>query len=123
MIELPFAPTNVQAVRLDNRLINVSWAPGFDGNSEVLKYIVQRREVSDLGELQVHCVISHSAIVVKLTPRDLEPPTNRSQPFFNDCIEFVLPLNLVLRTHYIIAVTMCLVPLCEQHYTGLQNEN
>ncbi|XP_054261356.1 protein sidekick-like [Macrosteles quadrilineatus] len=51
VIELPFPPTNLVATRLDNRAINLTWAPGFDGNSEILKYIVQRREVSDLGPI------------------------------------------------------------------------
>lgn len=52
VIELPFAPTNVKAERLDtstHRAINVSWTGGFDGNSPVLKFIVQRREVPELG--------------------------------------------------------------------------
>ncbi|KAK3912682.1 Protein sidekick [Frankliniella fusca] len=51
VLELPFAPSNVRASRnelVSPRAINVSWAPGFDGNSPVLKYIVQKREVSDL---------------------------------------------------------------------------
>ncbi|XP_039293021.1 protein sidekick isoform X1 [Nilaparvata lugens] len=50
VIELPFAPTAVRAARLDesSREINLTWAPAFDGNSAILKYIVQRREVSDL---------------------------------------------------------------------------
>ncbi|XP_055842932.1 protein sidekick isoform X9 [Episyrphus balteatus] len=52
VIELPFPPTNVKVTRLDSpsqRAINVSWTPGFDGNSPVLKFIVQKREVSELG--------------------------------------------------------------------------
>ncbi|KAL0272261.1 UNVERIFIED_CONTAM: hypothetical protein PYX00_005306 [Menopon gallinae] len=52
VIELPFAPTNVHADRLasvSQRAVNVSWTPGFDGNSPILKYIIQKREVSDLG--------------------------------------------------------------------------
>lgn len=48
VIELPFPPTNVRVNRLDQRAINLTWAPGFDGNSEIIKYIVQRREVSDI---------------------------------------------------------------------------
>ncbi|XP_021701131.1 protein sidekick isoform X3 [Aedes aegypti] len=51
VVELPFAPTNVQAVRLNtatHRAINISWTPGFDGNSAVLKFIIQRREVPEL---------------------------------------------------------------------------
>lgn len=54
VIELPFAPTNIQSERLDtqhHRAINVSWTAGFDGNSPVLKFIVQRREVPELGPI------------------------------------------------------------------------
>ncbi|XP_076265168.1 sidekick cell adhesion molecule isoform X3 [Rhynchophorus ferrugineus] len=50
VIELPFAPTNVKAERVDSggqRAVNVSWTPGFDGNSPVNQYIVQKREVPD----------------------------------------------------------------------------
>jgi len=53
VIELPFPPANVRAVRLESvsqRAVNVTWTPSFDGNSPILKYIVQRREVSDLGK-------------------------------------------------------------------------
>ncbi|XP_050344863.1 protein sidekick isoform X1 [Nymphalis io] len=52
VIELPFAPTNARAERLDaavQRAVNVSWTPGFDGNSPVQKYIVQRRVVPEFG--------------------------------------------------------------------------
>lgn len=55
VVELPFAPTNVQAVRLNtatHRAINISWTPGFDGNSAVLKFIIQRREVPELGKTE-----------------------------------------------------------------------
>ncbi|KAI5697514.1 hypothetical protein M8J75_011594 [Diaphorina citri] len=51
VIELPYAPTNVRAERVNARSVNVSWSLGFDGNSPILKYIVQRREVSELGPL------------------------------------------------------------------------
>lgn len=54
VIELPFSPVNVHATRLESasqRAVNVSWTPGFDGNSPTLKFIVQRREVSDLGNV------------------------------------------------------------------------
>lgn len=57
VIELPFPPTNVRAARLDDsqfgqqRIINVSWTPGFDGNSPISQFIIQRREVSELGKL------------------------------------------------------------------------
>lgn len=52
VIELPYAPINVKALRLDTetqRAVNVSWTPGFDGNSPIKKYIVQKREVPELG--------------------------------------------------------------------------
>lgn len=53
VIELPFAPTNIKAERVDTqtyRAINISWTPGFDGNSPVSKFIIQRREVPLLGK-------------------------------------------------------------------------
>ncbi|XP_017048182.1 protein sidekick isoform X11 [Drosophila ficusphila] len=52
VIELPFPPSNVKVERLaepQQRSINVSWTPGFDGNSPISKFIIQRREVSELG--------------------------------------------------------------------------
>lgn len=52
VIELPFAPTNVRAFRLDGatqRAVNVSWTSGFDGNSPIQKFIVQRRVVPEFG--------------------------------------------------------------------------
>lgn len=53
VIELPFPPSNVKVERLPEplqRSINVSWTPGFDGNSPISKFIIQRREVSELGK-------------------------------------------------------------------------
>lgn len=53
VIELPFAPINVVATRVERispRTINVTWVPGFDGNSPTKKFIVQKLEVSDLGK-------------------------------------------------------------------------
>lgn len=53
VIELPFAPNNVRAVRLDaasQRAVNISWTPGFDGNSPIQKFIVQRRVVPEFGK-------------------------------------------------------------------------
>ncbi|XP_058794092.1 protein sidekick isoform X3 [Phymastichus coffea] len=54
VIELPFAPINVVATRVEEispRTINVTWVPGFDGNSPIKSFIVQRREVPELGPL------------------------------------------------------------------------
>lgn len=53
MIEVPYPPINVMATRVEKispRTINVTWVPSFDGNSPIKKFIVQRREVSDLGK-------------------------------------------------------------------------
>ncbi|XP_073972084.1 sidekick cell adhesion molecule isoform X2 [Rhodnius prolixus] len=49
VIELPYPVMGVKAVRSNQRVVNVSWTPAFDGNSPVIKYIIQRREVSDFG--------------------------------------------------------------------------
>ncbi|XP_022907752.1 protein sidekick isoform X2 [Onthophagus taurus] len=54
VIELPFAPINVKATKLDTgtqRAVNVSWTPGFDGNSPIKQYIIQKREVPELGPI------------------------------------------------------------------------
>ncbi|XP_014211856.1 protein sidekick [Copidosoma floridanum] len=54
VIELPFAPIKVVARRsedISRRTINVTWVPGFDGNSPIKSYIVQRREVPEIGPL------------------------------------------------------------------------
>jgi protein sidekick len=57
VIELPFPPLNVHAVRLESvsqRAVNVTWTPSFDGHSPILKYVVQRCEVSGLGKAHLH---------------------------------------------------------------------
>ncbi|CAK9251217.1 unnamed protein product, partial [Sphagnum jensenii] len=47
VIELPHPPTNVRAeLNINGGLVNVSWSPPFDGNSPIVKYIVQMRTVS-----------------------------------------------------------------------------
>jgi len=59
VIELPFAPINVMAMRVERispRTINVTWVPGFDGNSPTKKFIVERREVSDLGKYNLKII-------------------------------------------------------------------
>ena len=45
VIELPYAPTHVHAekVATAHKTVNVSWTPGFNGNSPVIKYILQYR--------------------------------------------------------------------------------
>jgi protein sidekick len=68
VIELPFPPLNVHALRLESvsqRAVNVSWTPGFNGNSPILKFIVQRREVSDLGNASLlSCTMLFTNIVL-----------------------------------------------------------
>ncbi|RZC39905.1 sidekick, partial [Asbolus verrucosus] len=54
VIELPYAPTNVKAERLDvasQRAVNISWIPGFDGNSPIKQFIIQKREMPELGPI------------------------------------------------------------------------
>lgn len=45
VVELPYAPTNLQANLNSNqtRSVKLSWQPSFDGNSEIVKYIIQAR--------------------------------------------------------------------------------
>lgn len=52
VIELPYQPSNVNAQRVEGislRTVNVSWVPGFDGNSPIKNFIVQKIEVPELG--------------------------------------------------------------------------
>lgn len=52
VIELPFAPINVKVTRVDGltqRAVNITWTPGFDGNSAVKQFIIQKREVPEFG--------------------------------------------------------------------------
>lgn len=52
VIELPHPPTNVMAeLNVNGGLVNVSWTPPFDGNSPIIKYIVQMRTVSSSGSV------------------------------------------------------------------------
>lgn len=51
VVELPYPPINVRADRLiAQRAVNVSWTPGFDGNSKLTKFIIQKREEEDIGK-------------------------------------------------------------------------
>lgn len=45
ILELPYPPNVAQAERVGPRVVNVSWTVGFDGNSPILKYIVQKRQI------------------------------------------------------------------------------
>ena len=89
VIELPFAPTNIKAERLDTgtqRAVNVSWTPGFDGNSPVLKFIIQKREVPELGK--------HSRKKTKKITKILSFYLNKFFLFFIPCIvPFTLSIN------------------------------
>ncbi|XP_063972668.1 protein sidekick isoform X2 [Diachasmimorpha longicaudata] len=54
VIELPFAPINIIAERIERislRAINISWVPGFDGNSPTKKFVVERRVVPEMGPI------------------------------------------------------------------------
>lgn len=47
ILELPYPPNVAQAERVGARAVNVSWTVGFDGNSPILKYIVQKRQIGE----------------------------------------------------------------------------
>ena len=51
VIELPYAPTHVHAEKIStaHKTVNVTWTPGFNGNSPVIKYILQYRFVPQKG--------------------------------------------------------------------------
>ena len=53
VIELPYAPTHVHASKVSTapKTVNVSWTPGFDGNSPIIKYILQYRYVPQKGPI------------------------------------------------------------------------
>ena len=53
VIELPYSPTHVYAERVSNapKTVNVSWTPGFDGNSPIIKYILQYHYVPQKGPI------------------------------------------------------------------------
>lgn len=52
VIELPYPPNGVAATRLGNgKMVNVSWIAGFDGNSPISKFIIQKRVVPVTGPI------------------------------------------------------------------------
>ncbi|CAG7730812.1 unnamed protein product, partial [Allacma fusca] len=60
IIELPYPPTNVIADKLpmltpgsNSKAVNISWTSGFNGNSPILKYIIQKRNVNLDSNLHV----------------------------------------------------------------------
>lgn len=60
IIELPYPPTNVRAEKLptlapgaNSKAVNITWASGFDGNSPILKYIIQTRSVQPEAGMQI----------------------------------------------------------------------
>ncbi|RWS11549.1 sidekick-like protein [Dinothrombium tinctorium] len=51
VLELPHPSTSVKAeLNFDAGFVNVSWTPPFDGNSPIIKYIVQKRIVENEDE-------------------------------------------------------------------------
>lgn len=60
IIELPYPPTNVRAEKLphlapgaNSKAVNITWASGFDGNSPIIKYIIQTRTVQPGEGMQI----------------------------------------------------------------------
>jgi protein sidekick len=62
VIELPYAPGAVSAYKIKGtKTVNVSWTAGFDGNSPIIKYIIQKREVQNNGSKFVipsYCILT-----------------------------------------------------------------
>lgn len=51
VIELPHAPLNVKTeLNVAGGLVNVSWTPPFDGNSPIVRYIIEKRVVKGGGD-------------------------------------------------------------------------
>nr|XP_045601913.1 protein sidekick-like isoform X1 [Procambarus clarkii] len=83
VIELPYAPTSVRAERTPRipKSVQVSWTPTFDGNSPIIKFIVQKREVptegivDDLGLNWVTVVTNVSATTTEAIVGELRPST------------------------------------------------
>ena len=52
VIELPYPPNRVAATRIGmGKTVNVSWVAGFDGNSAISKFIIQKRAVPVTGPI------------------------------------------------------------------------
>lgn len=52
VIELPYPPNGVSARRIGmGKTVNVSWIAGFDGNSPISKFIIQKRAVPVAGPI------------------------------------------------------------------------
>ncbi|RWS25179.1 sidekick-like protein [Leptotrombidium deliense] len=48
VIELPHPPTNIKAeLSASGAFVNVSWSPAFDGNSPIVRYVVQKKLVTE----------------------------------------------------------------------------
>ncbi|KAK8382212.1 hypothetical protein O3P69_015266 [Scylla paramamosain] len=83
VIELPYAPSSVKAVRapLIPKSVRVTWTPTFDGNSPIEKFIIQKREVpteaavQDLGLKWVTVLTNVSAAATDAVIGDLRPST------------------------------------------------
>ncbi|XP_047493701.1 protein sidekick-like isoform X3 [Penaeus chinensis] len=83
VIELPYAPTSVKAERAPRipKSVRVSWTPTFDGNSPIIKFIIQKREVpvegvvDDLGLNWVTVLTNVSAATNEAIVSDLRPST------------------------------------------------
>ncbi|KAG7176448.1 sidekick-like 1 [Homarus americanus] len=83
VIELPYAPTGVQAARTPRfpKSVQITWTPTFDGNSPIIKFIIQKREVptegvvDDLGLNWVTVLTNVSAAANEAIVGDLRPST------------------------------------------------
>ena len=79
-VVVPSPPENVAVIANASRLVNISWTPGFNGNSDILNYTVEIRtdnqafaEARCSGLSSSGCVVSSSFTSASLV--DLHPGT------------------------------------------------
>ena len=75
---VPSPPQNVEVIAKTSRVVNISWTPGFNGNSDILNYTVEIStdnqtfaQATCLGLSSSGCVVSSSftnASLVELHP-------------------------------------------------------
>ena len=77
-VVVPSPPENVTVISKTSRVVNISWTPGFNGNSDILNYTVEIStdnqgfaEARCSGLSSIGCVVSSSFTGASLV--DLQP--------------------------------------------------
>lgn len=78
VVELPYPPTTVSAQLIAQlpKNVNVSWAAGFNGNSPVQKFIVQKRVMNGLVKASAAAAYPTKQLVVRSDTTSAEPLTD-----------------------------------------------